>query len=53
MESKMIQSNEKKCTDYASRQSDKTLLPIAAARRNKLNLWNGASNGAVKKMETV
>jgi hypothetical protein len=21
---------------------DKTLLPIAEARRNKLNLWNGA-----------
>jgi hypothetical protein len=36
-------------TDYASRQSDKTLLPIAAARRNTLNLWNGA----VKKMEAV
>jgi 5-methyltetrahydrofolate--homocysteine methyltransferase len=30
---------EKIRTDYASRQSDKTLLPIAAARRNKLNLW--------------
>jgi 5-methyltetrahydrofolate--homocysteine methyltransferase len=41
---------EKIRTDYASRQSDKTLLPIAAARRNKLNLWaNGTSNGAVKK----
>jgi 5-methyltetrahydrofolate--homocysteine methyltransferase len=33
---------EKVRTDYASRQSDKTLLPIAEARRNKLNLWNGA-----------
>jgi 5-methyltetrahydrofolate--homocysteine methyltransferase len=40
---------EKIRTDYASRQSDKTLLPIAAARRNKLNLWNGA----VKKMEAA
>jgi 5-methyltetrahydrofolate--homocysteine methyltransferase len=40
---------EKIRTDYASRQSDKTLLPIAAARRNKLNLWSGA----VKKMEAV
>jgi 5-methyltetrahydrofolate--homocysteine methyltransferase len=40
---------EKIRMDYASRQSDKTLLPIAAARRNKLNLWNGA----VKKMEAV
>jgi hypothetical protein len=28
---------------------DKTLFPQAAARRNKLNLWNGA----VKKMEAV
>jgi 5-methyltetrahydrofolate--homocysteine methyltransferase len=37
---------EKIRADYASRQSDKTLLPIAAARKNKLNLWsNGASNG--------
>ena len=33
---------EKIRTDYASRQSEKNLLPIAAARRNKLNLWNGA-----------
>jgi hypothetical protein len=32
---------------------DKTLLPIAEARRNKMNLWNGASNGAVKKVEAV
>lgn len=28
-------------TDYASRQSDKTLLPQAEARRSTLNLWNG------------
>ena len=40
---------EKIRTDYASRQSEKNLLPIAAARRNKLNLWNVA----VKKMEAV
>jgi 5-methyltetrahydrofolate--homocysteine methyltransferase len=40
---------EKIRTDYASRQSDKNLIPIAAARKNKLNLWNGA----VKKMEAV
>jgi 5-methyltetrahydrofolate--homocysteine methyltransferase len=45
---------EKTRTDYASRQSDKNLLPIAAARKNKLNLWaNGVSNGAVKKQEVV
>jgi 5-methyltetrahydrofolate--homocysteine methyltransferase len=45
---------EKIRTDYASRQSDKNLLPIAAARKNKLNLWgNGASNGAVKKTEAA
>jgi 5-methyltetrahydrofolate--homocysteine methyltransferase len=45
---------EKIRTDYANRQSDKTLLPIAAARKNKLNLWaNGASNGAVKKQKEV
>ncbi len=49
----MIQSNEKIRTDYASRQSDKTLLPIAAARRNNLNLWNGTSIGAAKKMEAM
>ena len=42
------------CTDYASRQSDKNLIPIAAARKNKLNLWaNGLSNGAAKKAEAV
>ncbi|TAE24734.1 MAG: methionine synthase [Candidatus Kapaibacterium sp.] len=40
---------EKIRTDYASRQSEKNLLPIAAARRNKLNLWNGS----MKKMEAV
>jgi len=45
---------EKIRTDYANRQSDKTLLPIAAARKNKLNLWsNGASNGAVKRQKEV
>ena len=45
---------EKIRTDYASRQSDKNLLPIAAARKNKLSLWaNGVSNGAVKKAEAV
>lgn len=32
-----------------SRKPDKTLLPQATARRNNLNLWNGA----VKKMEAV
>jgi hypothetical protein len=37
---------------------DKTLLPIAAARRNKLNLWaNGtsaqASNNEVKKQKVA
>ena len=41
-------------TDYASRQSDKNLIPIAAARKNKLNLWtNGVSNGAVKEKEAA
>jgi 5-methyltetrahydrofolate--homocysteine methyltransferase len=43
---------EKIRTDYANRQSDKTLLPIAAARKNKLNLWsNGTSNGTVKRQK--
>jgi hypothetical protein len=42
-----------KMTTQISRKSYKTLLPIAAARRNKLNLWNGASNGAALKMEAV
>jgi 5-methyltetrahydrofolate--homocysteine methyltransferase len=38
---------EKIRTDYANRQSDKAMLPIQAARRNKLNLWgNGVRNGA-------
>ncbi|MBD1211094.1 MAG: methionine synthase [Ignavibacteria bacterium] len=45
---------EKIRTDYASRQSDKNLIPIAAARKNKLNLWaNGTSNGTVKKAEVL
>lgn len=40
---------EKVRTDYASRQTEKNLLPLAEARRNKLNLWNGV----VKKVEEV
>jgi 5-methyltetrahydrofolate--homocysteine methyltransferase len=54
---------EKVRTDYAARQSDKTLLPIAEARKNKLNLWasnapaqpnSQPSNGTAKKAkETV
>ncbi len=44
---------EKIRTDYASRQTEKNLLPIEKARANKLNLWSGTSNGAVKKEVAV
>jgi hypothetical protein len=44
--------NEKYSINHTLRQSDKTLLPIAAARKNTLNLWsNGVSNRAVQKQE--